>query len=146
MKIVNCLLLAIFILNNIVTDAQNFSGPKYAKWGRTSEDRKENILNLLFLKKSAEDGNHNAVIEYFMSLVEKCPTTSESIYVHRKLIEQTDDADRLTYCYCTNGSLRSAQHIFRESSNMRQGLYPWCQGSRFAGIQSSGSRWHPNCI
>ena len=37
--------------------AQDFSDPKYAKWGDTPEQRQANILNSNFLKESVDNRN-----------------------------------------------------------------------------------------
>lgn len=62
--------------------AQDFSDPRYAKWGDTPEQRRENILNSTFLKESIDNRDYAAATGYLKALVEKCPTASENIYVN----------------------------------------------------------------
>lgn len=62
--------------------AQDFSDPRYAKWGDTPEQRKENILNSTFLKESIDNRDYGSATNYLKALVEKCPTASENIYVN----------------------------------------------------------------
>ena len=56
MKNVKFLLSAACTLFAVAAMAQqDFSGPQYAKWGDTPEEREKNILNSNFLKESYDN-------------------------------------------------------------------------------------------
>ena len=59
---------------------QDFSGPQYAKWGDTPEEREKNILNSNFLKESYENRNYDAAAHYLKELLNSCPDASVAIY------------------------------------------------------------------
>ena len=82
MKSIRILLSAACVWAVAVSWAQDFSDPKYAKWGATPEERKENMMNSSFLKEEVANRNYNQAAAYFQSLVAKCPTATENIYVH----------------------------------------------------------------
>ncbi|MDE5851454.1 MAG: enzyme of heme biosynthesis, partial [Alistipes sp.] len=82
MKSIRILLSVACVWAVAVSWAQNFSDPKYAKWGTTPEERKENMMNSSFLKEEVANRNYNQAAAYFQSLVAKCPTATENIYVH----------------------------------------------------------------
>lgn len=65
---------------------QDFSGPQYAKWGNTPEERQANILNSNFLKESCDNRDYNAAAGYLKSLVESCPEASSTIYARGALV------------------------------------------------------------
>ncbi|MBQ5844114.1 MAG: enzyme of heme biosynthesis [Alistipes sp.] len=62
--------------------AQDFNDPKYAKWGNTAEERKENILASSYLKEEVANRHFNSAARYLQLLLEKCPNASENIYVN----------------------------------------------------------------
>ena len=62
--------------------AQDFSDPKYAKWGETPEERKENMLASSYLKEETANRHFNSAARYLQLLLEKCPSASENIYVN----------------------------------------------------------------
>lgn len=80
MKNVKFLLSAAFALFAAAAMAQDFSGPQYAKWGDTPEDRGQNILNSNFLKESCDNRDYNGAAHYLKELIDKCPGASASIY------------------------------------------------------------------
>ncbi|MDE6570581.1 MAG: enzyme of heme biosynthesis [Alistipes sp.] len=82
MKSIRILLSVACVWAVAVSWAQDFSDPKYAKWGTTPEERKENMMNSSFLKEEVSNRNYNQAAAYFQSLVAKCPTATENIYVH----------------------------------------------------------------
>ena len=59
---------------------QDFSGPQYAKWGDTPEEREKNILNSNFLKESYENRDYDAAARYLRDLLKNCPGASVAIY------------------------------------------------------------------
>ena len=62
--------------------AQDFSDPKYAKWGNTPEERKENILASSYLKEEVANRNFNSAARYLQQLLATCPDASENIYAN----------------------------------------------------------------
>ncbi len=62
--------------------AQDFNDPKYAKWGETAEQRKENILASSYLKEEVANRNFNSAARYLQQLLAQCPNASENIYVN----------------------------------------------------------------
>ncbi len=62
--------------------AQDFSDPKYAKWGNTPEERKENILASSYLKEEVANRNFNSAARYLQQLLASCPDASENIYAN----------------------------------------------------------------
>ena len=44
---------------------QDFSGPQYAKWGDTVEERQKNILSSNFLKEACDNKDYNAAAPAF---------------------------------------------------------------------------------
>ncbi|MCM1301759.1 MAG: enzyme of heme biosynthesis [Alistipes senegalensis] len=82
MKNIRILLSVACVWAVAVSWAQDFSDPKYAKWGETPEERKENMMNSSFLKEEVANRNYDRAAAYFQSLVAKCPTATENIYVH----------------------------------------------------------------
>ena len=82
MKSIKTILTVVLATVCISGYAQDFSDPRYAKWGDTPEQRRENILNSTFLKESIDNRDYAAATGYLKALVEKCPTASENIYVN----------------------------------------------------------------
>ena len=62
--------------------AQDFSDPKYEKWGSTVEQRKENILAGTFLKEELNNRNYEQATVYLQQLLERCPGASENTYAN----------------------------------------------------------------
>lgn len=89
MKCAKILLSAVLIVAGLSAYAQDLSDPKYAKWGETLEERKENILNSSYLKEEINNRNFDSASGYLHKLIEKCPQASENIYVNgTKLYKQ----------------------------------------------------------
>lgn len=91
--------------------AQDFSDPRYAKWGETPEQRKENILASTFLKEEVNNRNYNQAAKYLQVLLANCPAASENTYANgirlykqkinraRSLKEKNVFVDSLLYLY-----------------------------------------------
>ena len=91
--------------------AQDFSGPQYAKWGNTVEDRKENIMAAQFLKSELAERNYNGAAKYLQQLLKNCPGASENTFANgiklykskinraRSLKEKNVYVDSLLYLY-----------------------------------------------
>lgn len=62
--------------------AQDFNDPKYAKWGETPEERKENVLASSYLKEEIANRHFNSAAAYLQQLLAKCPAASENIYAN----------------------------------------------------------------
>lgn len=62
-------------------DLEMFNNPAYDRYGNTPEERKENILNLAYLKYAVNSGDYDSAIEYFKQLVSSCPRASETMYI-----------------------------------------------------------------
>lgn len=80
MKNVKILLSAVLAVAAATATAQDFSDPKYAKWGDTPEERQENILSSNFLKESCDNKDYNAAAGYLQKLIAGCPGASENTY------------------------------------------------------------------
>ena len=65
-----------------VAVAQDFSDPRFAKWGETPDERRENYLSSSFLKEEINNHNFNAAAAYLQKLIARCPKASENIYVN----------------------------------------------------------------
>lgn len=89
MKCTKILLSAVLTVVGLSVYAQDLSDPKYAKWGETPEERKENMLNSSYLKEEINNRNFDSAAGYLHKLIEKCPKASENIYVNgTKLYKQ----------------------------------------------------------
>lgn len=83
MKAIKILLSAVMALAGVTAYAQqDFSDPRYAKWGETPEERKDNIMISSFLKEEVDNRNFNSAAAHLQHLLAKCPAASENIYVH----------------------------------------------------------------
>ena len=82
MKAIKFLIVAAMAAVATSAAAQDFSDPKYAKWGETPEERKENMLSSSYLKEETANRNFNSAARYLQLLLEKCPSASETIYVN----------------------------------------------------------------
>lgn len=60
----------------------NYDDPKFAVWGETGAERKENMLNSQFLKESVDNRNYGLAAEYLQKLLNKCPKASLNIYTN----------------------------------------------------------------
>ena len=82
MKAIKFLIVAAMAAVATSAAAQDFSDPKYAKWGETPEERKDNMLASSYLKEETANRNFNSAARYLQLLLEKCPSASETIYVN----------------------------------------------------------------
>ena len=82
MKAIKFLIVAAMAAVASSAAAQDFSDPKYAKWGETPEERKENMLASSYLKEETANRHFNSAARYLQLLLEKCPSASENIYVN----------------------------------------------------------------
>ena len=82
MKVIKYFLVAAMAAVATSAVAQDFNDPKYAKWGNTPEERKENMLASSYLKEETANRNFNSAARYLQLLLEKCPSASETIYVN----------------------------------------------------------------
>ena len=82
MKAIKFLIVAAFAAVATSAVAQDFSDPKYAKWGNTLEERKENILASSYLKEEVANRNFNSAARYLQQLLAACPDASENIYAN----------------------------------------------------------------
>lgn len=82
MKAIKFLLVAAMAAVATSAVAQDFSDPKYAKWGNTPEERKENILASQYLKEETANRHFNSAARFLQQLLAKCPSASENIYVN----------------------------------------------------------------
>ena len=82
MKAFRFLLVAAMAVVATSVVAQDFNDPKYAKWGETAEQRKENILASSYLKEEVANRHFNSAARYLQQLLAQCPAASENIYVN----------------------------------------------------------------
>lgn len=82
MKAIKIFLSAVLALAGVTAYAQDFSDPRYAKWGETPEERKDNIMISSFLKEEVDNRNFNAAAAHLQTLLAKCPAATENIYVN----------------------------------------------------------------
>ena len=82
MKAIKYFLVAAMAAVAATAVAQDFSDPKYAKWGNTPEERKENILASSYLKEEVANRNFNSAARYLQQLLSTCPNASENIYAN----------------------------------------------------------------
>lgn len=111
MKSIKVLLSAAFAVVSMTAAAQDFSDPQYAAWGETPEERRDNIVNSQFLKESIDNQQYDLASGYFKTLVAKCPTASQNIYVNgiklyqkriaksKTLSEKKANVDSLMWAY-----------------------------------------------
>ena len=81
MKCVKVLLSAALMFAAAVSVAQDFSDPRYAAWGDTPDQRKENILTSNLLKEAVEARDYDAAAGYFRTLVQSAPAASEATFI-----------------------------------------------------------------
>ena len=82
MKAIKFLIIAAMAAMATTAVAQDFSDPKYAKWGETPEERKENMLASSYLKEEIANRHFNSAAAYLQQLLTKCPAASENIYAN----------------------------------------------------------------
>lgn len=83
MKSFKLILAAAFAVVGLSATAQvNFDDPKYAIWGETADERKQNMLDNQFMKEAVDNRNYNLAAKYLQSLLEKCPKASQNIYTN----------------------------------------------------------------
>ena len=82
MKAIKFLLVAAMAAVATSAAAQDFNDPKYAKWGETADERKENILASQYLKEETANRHFNSAAHYLQQLIAKCPAASENIYAN----------------------------------------------------------------
>lgn len=81
MKKIKILLTAAVALVSMAAMAQqDFSDPRYARYGDTPEQREQNILRSNFLKEAIQNRNYTAAAGYFQALVADRPKVSVNIY------------------------------------------------------------------
>lgn len=87
MKKIQYILVAVCsLIGSAASAQQDFSGPQYAKWGDTVEERQKNILSSNFLKEAYDNKDYNAAAQHFMELVQNAPAASENTYVRGALV------------------------------------------------------------
>lgn len=80
MKNVKILLASAMLFFAAAALAQDFSGPQYAKWGDTPEERQQNILNSNFLKEAQDNHDYKAAAGYLKQLIDNVPGAALSVY------------------------------------------------------------------
>ncbi len=83
MKTCKFLLSAVLAMVGYVAMAQElavFEDPRYAKWGETAEERRDNMMRSTFLKEAIQNKRYDEAAGHFLYLAEHAPTASEAIY------------------------------------------------------------------
>lgn len=75
---------------------QDFSDPRYARWGDTPEQREKNILNSNYLKEAINNKDYNQAAHYFQQLVVDRPTATVNIYKYGVIIYRNKAARAMT--------------------------------------------------
>ncbi len=87
MKSLKILFTAAFSLMAMATMAQqDFSDPRYARYGDTPEQREQNILRSNFLKEAVQNKDYNLAAHYFQQLLADRPKVSVNIYKYGAII------------------------------------------------------------
>ncbi|MBQ2727759.1 MAG: enzyme of heme biosynthesis [Alistipes sp.] len=87
MKSLKILFTAAFSLMAMATMAQqDFSDPRYARYGDTPEQREQNILRSNFLKEAVQNKDYNLAALYFQLLHADRPKVSVNIYKYGAII------------------------------------------------------------
>ncbi len=78
-----------------VSMAQDFSDPKYAKWGDTPEAREKNMIASNYLKEEYKMKDYNRAAYYLQQVLTNCPAATMSAYqyganIYKKKIDQAD--------------------------------------------------------
>lgn len=81
MKCVKILLSAALLFAATGAMSQDFSDPRFAPWGDTPEERKENILTSNLLKEAVDNRNYDEAATYFVTLAGKVPAASEATFI-----------------------------------------------------------------
>ncbi len=71
---------AFLATTSLMAQSQDFSDPKWAKWGKP-EEREANVLNSNFLKEACDNRDYNLAAHYLQLLLEKCPSASMNTFV-----------------------------------------------------------------
>ena len=74
------LLSAVLVFAATASIAQDFSDPRYAPWGDTPEQRKQNILTSNLLKEAVDTRDYDAAAVYFRTLAQEAPSASEATF------------------------------------------------------------------
>ncbi len=100
-----------FVAFGAFAQEPDLSGPAYAKWGETVEERRENLLRNSFLKEAYNNKRYDEAAAHFNYLVEKAPTAALSIYqrgeqiylrkmaMAKSVAEQKEKFDSMMYVY-----------------------------------------------
>ena len=75
------LLSAVLVFAATASIAQDFSDPRYAPWGDTPEQRKQNILTSNLLKEAVDTRDYDAAAVYFRTLAQEAPSASEATFI-----------------------------------------------------------------
>ncbi len=87
MKSIKIFLSAAFAMLAVASMAQqDFSDPRYARWGDTPEQRQRNIEYSNFLKEQIQSKDYNAAAYYFQQLVADRPAATVNIYKYGAII------------------------------------------------------------
>ena len=113
MKSLKLILVVAFAAMGVSAMAQeiNYDDPKYAVWGESADERKDNMLNNQFLKEAVDNKNYSNASKYLNILLTKCPAASQNIYtngakLYKAMINKAEDEegkkvyiDSLMYLY-----------------------------------------------
>lgn len=95
MKTLRILLSTALLAAGTVAVAQDFSDPKYAKWGDTPEAREKNMIASNYLKEEYKMKDYNRAAFYLNQVLTNCPKATMSAYqyganIYKKKIDQAD--------------------------------------------------------
>ena len=112
MKKISTILIAAAAMFGSEAMAQlDLNDPKFAVWGETVEERRQNMLTSSFLKEACDNKNYNQGSAYFKELIEKCPAATMNTYVNgtklfkskiaraKSVAEKEALVDSLLLCY-----------------------------------------------
>ncbi len=97
------LLLAGLIVSTLSLSAQDFSDPRYAKFGDTPEQRKENIKTVNYFSDAYKTKAYNDALKYMHQVIENCPKASLNVYIQGgdiyriKMARATTKQERMLY-------------------------------------------------
>lgn len=87
MKSVKILVSAILAMVSMSAMAQqDFSGPQWARYGDTPEQREQNILRSNFLKEAVQNKDYNTAAGYYQQLTADRPKVSVNVYKYGAII------------------------------------------------------------
>lgn len=86
MKKVQFLLMAALAFAGTAAVAQDFSGPQFARYGETVEEREANIQASNFLAEAVKNRNYDEAATHLRHLVEKRPQASVNTFKYGKII------------------------------------------------------------